>query len=563
MTGMDTGEVDPRTQAALDLAGTHVFGTEPGRIPAVLFAAYDASAADLDRALLGAALARCWAYARERNRAVPFAVAAVKQAEATGEPAVLADALDAALATHWGPDELEVRVDLAGKLADTAAHLGDVEARLKAHLWLLTVAAETLDVSELNRQVRALERLGEESRKALFFAASRRLMLDLMRGRADTVAPLMALARETADELPDGEMVVSALTAYGAVQAGDRSDAAIAAARGGEAIAEQEGIREIFAEIAWIYLGIGLPDDARRLASTFDGRVLSGLPRDHNYLLILQLLLDVALATGLDELVETITPMLLPYAGRAVINAGAVMFHGVTDDTLARACERLGDAERAAALREKALATYRRIGATWWRERLEADAPTTSELERSTAMTLRPGPAGVWFVGRGSEESAIPARRGLEHLHALLTQPGTEVAALRLAGGAETVEQAGLGEVVDAQALRAYRRRLAEIDTELDEADVSGDAARGAKLTTERDALLAEVSAATGLGGRPRTAGSGAERARVTVRKAIATALDAIHTADPVVARHLTTHVRTGLRCSYQPDPDVPVEWRL
>ena len=120
---MDTGEVDPRTRAALDLAGTYVFGTEPGRIPAVLFAAYDASAADLDRALLGAELARCWVYSRERNRAVPFAVAAVKHAEATGDPTVLADALDAALATHWGPDELEVRVDLAGKLADVAAHL--------------------------------------------------------------------------------------------------------------------------------------------------------------------------------------------------------------------------------------------------------------------------------------------------------------------------------------------------------------------------------------------------------------------------------------------------------
>jgi hypothetical protein len=560
---METGEVDPRTQAALDLAGTYVFGTEPGRIPAVLFAAYDASAADLDRALLGAELARCWVYSRERNRAVPFAVAAVKHAEATGDQAVLADALDAALATHWGPDELEVRVDLAGKLADVAAHLSDADSRLKAHLWLLTVAAETLDVSELNRQVRALERLGEESRRALFFAATRRLMLDLMRGRVDTVEPLLALARQTADTLPDGDMVVLGLTGYGAVQAGERSDEVVMVVRRGEALADQEGIREVVAELAWIYLGLGLPDDARRLASTFDQRVLSGLPRDHNYLLILQLLLDVALATGLDEQVETITPLLLPYAGRAVINAGAVMFHGVTDDTLARACDWLGDAERAAALREKALATYRRIGATWWRQRLEADVPTTSEPEPSTTMTLRPGPAGVWFVGRGSEESAIPSRRGFEHLHALLTRPGTEVPALRLAGGAETVEQAGLGDVVDVQALTAYRRRLADIDTELDEADVSGDAARGAQLTAERDALLAEVSAATGLGGRPRTAGSGAERARVTVRKAIATALDAIHSADPVVARHLTTYVRTGYQCSYQPDPDITVEWRL
>ena len=176
---------------------------------------------------------------------------------------------------------------------------------------------------------------------------------------------------------------------------------------------------------------------------------------------------------------------------------------------------------------------------------------------------MRPGPAGVWLVGRGDEETAIPARRGLEHLHALLSRPGDEVSALHLAGGAETVEQAGLGEVVDAQALAAYRRRLAEIDAELDDADASGDAGKGARLAAERDALLAEVSAATGLGGRPRTSGSSAERARVTVRKAIATALDAIHSADPVVARHLTSHVRTGLRCCYEPDPDAPVEWRL
>ena len=73
-----------------------------------------------------------------------------------------------------------------------------------------------------------------------------------------------------------------------------------------------------------------------------------------------------------------------------------------------------------------------------------------------------------------------------------------------LAGGAETVDQAGLGEVVDAQALAAYRRRLAEIDAELDEADARGDAGGAARADCRRDALLAELSAATGLGGRPR-----------------------------------------------------------
>jgi hypothetical protein len=101
------------------------------------------------------------------------------------------------------------------------------------------------------------------------------------------------------------------------------------------------------------------------------------------------------------------------------------------------------------------------------------------------------------------------------------------------------------------------------VDAALVGADASGDAGVGESLTGVRAGLLAEVAAATGLGGRPRVTGSSAERARVTVRKAIATALDAIHGADPVVARHLTTHVRTGVRCCYEADPDVPVHWRL
>jgi hypothetical protein len=563
MTSMDTGEVDARTKEALDLAGTYVFGTEPGRIPAVLFAAYDAAPTDRDRALLASALARCWAYAGEHQRAVPFALSCVRHAEATGDAAVLADALDAALATHWGPDELEVRAELADKLAETTAHLVDAEARTKAHLWLLQVATETLDLAGINRQMRALERLGEESRKALFFAATRRLMLDLMLGRTDTIRPLVALAEQTADELPDGPIVVTALICYSAVQAGDRSVEVVSRVRDVEDLAVREGIREVWAEIAWMYAGLGLPDEARRLASTFDEKVLASLPRDHNYLLQLQLLLDVTLTIGLDELVGTITPLLMPYAGRAVINAGAMMFHGVTDDTLSRACARLGDTERADALRQMALETYRRIGATWWRERLEAHAPAPAPRARSTTMTLMPGAPGVWLVGRGEEESAIPTRRGFEHLHTLLAHPGTEIDALTLAGGTQTVEQAGLGEVADAQALASYRRRLAEIDAELDEADQWGDATRAQGLAEERDALLAEVSAVTGLGGRRRTTGSSAERARTTVRKAIAAALDAIHAADPVVARHLSTYVRTGLSCCYDPGPDTPVEWRL
>jgi hypothetical protein len=49
----------------------------------------------------------------------------------------------------------------------------------------------------------------------------------------------------------------------------------------------------------------------------------------------------------------------------------------------------------------------------------------------------------------------------------------------------------------------------------------------------------------------------------VTVRKAIVTAIDTITAADPVVGRHLATHIRTGSACSYEPDADQPSAWEL
>src|SRR5664280_117539 len=90
MNDMGTGEVDAAAAAALDLAGTYLFGAEPGRILAVLHEAYEGAGDEGTRARLAAALARCWAYAGEHSRAVPFAAAAIKHAAADGDPVVQA-----------------------------------------------------------------------------------------------------------------------------------------------------------------------------------------------------------------------------------------------------------------------------------------------------------------------------------------------------------------------------------------------------------------------------------------------------------------------------------------
>jgi hypothetical protein len=67
------------------------------------------------------------------------------------------------------------------------------------------------------------------------------------------------------------------------------------------------------------------------------------------------------------------------------------------------------------------------------------------------------------------------------------------------------------------------------------------------------DVLVAELSAATGLGGRGRRLADDAERSRKTVTARIRYAVKRIGAAHPELGAHLDAAVRTGSQCSYQP----------
>ncbi|MEX2619434.1 MAG: hypothetical protein WD250_04370 [Egibacteraceae bacterium] len=77
------------------------------------------------------------------------------------------------------------------------------------------------------------------------------------------------------------------------------------------------------------------------------------------------------------------------------------------------------------------------------------------------------------------------------------------------------------------------------------------------------DLLTAELAAAVGLGGRDRTVGSTAERARQATSKAVKVALRRIAEQLPALGEHLASTVHTGTYCSYTPDPRAPLRWDL
>jgi uncharacterized membrane protein len=158
----------------------------------------------------------------------------------------------------------------------------------------------------------------------------------------------------------------------------------------------------------------------------------------------------------------------------------------------------------------------------------------------------------------------VRALRGFSYLRRLLRRPGQSVSALDLVtGGSGTAMQPGLGDVLDDQAREAYRRRLRDIERDLAEAEEWSDVGRLDALHAERDALVGELAAAVGLGGRARVIGSSHERARVSATKAITAAIDRIATVDAQLGRYLRATIRTGLQCSYQPDPDDKRDWIL
>ena len=123
------------------------------------------------------------------------------------------------------------------------------------------------------------------------------------------------------------------------------------------------------------------------------------------------------------------------------------------------------------------------------------------------------------------------------------------------------VDGGDTGSLIDDEARAAYRVRLRELQAELDEAEAFNDPVRGEAARLEMDALESQLSAAFGLGGRPRPEGSAAERARQSVTKAIREATRRIAAEDSALGDHLERSVRTGVYCVYDPDPSSRLTW--
>lgn len=560
------GDCEAMAAAALAMPTSQRFGAYPGQIPALLHEAHSAAVVDETRCRLAAALARSWVYGGDADRARAFADEAQHLAEVVGLPEVTADALDAALLTHWGPDDFASRLSLAARLDEVAAHVSDPELRMCAHLWRLTTAWECLDIVAVQRQLRALDIVADESGSArvAFFAAARRAMYALATDDLVTAEECIDRAGRVAANSaePDVDAVLHVLHAMRMRMTGD-FDALGAEAEACEAYGAADGIPSVTALAADMWLAVDEPERAARLVHQLIAGGLAAIKRDVDFLLTVSFVVRVAAASGMTDVAREGAAALEPYAGRGVINSGAVTFHGVVDEYLFRAGVALGDAD-ADRWRHAAQSAYRRIGAGWWERGLGAAQPRRAAA--ASSAELRRADTGRWSVGFDGAAFELADLKGLHYLRVLVERPGVDIEAIALsdvvAGHPDVrLDEADTGEMLDSTAIAAYRKRLAALDAALDDADVRGDQRAAEQAAAERDALLGQLRGATGLGGRTRRGGATAERARIAVRKAIAAALTQIERHDASLARYLRDAVRTGASCRYDPNPDYAITW--
>lgn len=259
----------------------------------------------------------------------------------------------------------------------------------------------------------------------------------------------------------------------------------------------------------------------------------------------------------------------------AWIDLGAPYDAACARMVLAEAYRRAGHMNAATLELQAAGTAFRQYGAVGRASAvadLEAGQTVARAIVRAGGRAVFSCDSDLRTVEFGGEAVVVRDLIGLRYLERLLASPGREIHVLDLVAvergslPTATVHEGlhssdGGMPVIDEQARQAYRRRLVEVEDDIDEAERLHDTGRAERAHLDRDYLLAELSRAVGLGGRLRSVGSDTERARSSVARSIRYAIGQLRRHHEPLAAHLERSVRTGAYCVYEPDPSSTVVW--
>jgi tetratricopeptide (TPR) repeat protein len=441
---------------------------------------------------------------------------------------------------------------------------GDRELATEAVLLQATALLELADP----RTVARLEEfvlLATELHQAHFdyLAATRRVTLALVAGDVGAFDQRMeeAHALAQANDEPDVHHIEG-------VQLGGR-DALVGHWPDSTEVMRRSGQRPAYEEMTVTSEALALIEqgDVERARGLVRGIDLEAMERrrvaSYGWLWMLANLAMAAAKLGETDLLRSVERHLRPHASTCVVVAGAVSFLGSVSHYLGLIYAALDQPADATAAFEEALAAYDRLGARAWAEHtLEAMAALAAP-EEATPVAALARHGHFWTLQYEGEQCQVKDTKGVRDLAVLLATPNREVPAAELMAQGMAAEAVGSGadNVLDERARAQFRQRLADLDADLADAEADNDLGRIATIKAERDAIAHELAAALGLGGRARTLGDPAERARKAVSARIRDAVKAIGSCHLELGAHLDASVRTGTFCCYAPATEV--RWRV
>jgi tetratricopeptide (TPR) repeat protein len=541
------------------------------------------------RAMVTARLSVALSLSGALDRRLALSDEAVAMARVIGDAAVLAYALAAHCDAIAGPADTEPRLQESGEIIRLALSIGDRSTELLGRRLRVVALLELGDTVETDAEIEAYARLAGLIRQPLYgwyvplWRGTRALMqgqLDRSQALADEASAVGAQAQSE-----NATVLAEALRWYIGREAGqlDQTPAL-------DRLLPFEPVlgSQVQASVALILADAGRHEEARaRLGAAEPG--IRALPKDSEWVSVMVQVAQTIAQIGPHPLAEWAYEALLPHRHRFGVEGIGAAWSGSVERPLGLLAAVLGRRREAEAHFDAAVGANRAAGSPLFvartlrdagvalgdRDRLAAALAAYRQLRiegRVAELEARLGPAtpspnlfrragDVWTLAFSGQLVRVKDAKGLHDLAVLIARPGREVAAADLAAAPGAPRQADLGERLDEQATNAYKARLVELEAELEEADATGDPARSERAQKERDAILAQLAAAYGLGGRRRRVGGTDERARQAVSWRIRDALARIERVHPELARHLRSCVRTGSFCVY--DPPDPVDWTL
>ena len=556
---------------------------------------------DLDSPLRAAVLAQLatgMAFAAgQLDRGSVLAAEAVAMARRLGDPSLLVQCLVQQYEVGEHPDGLARRREIVAELERFAA------ASARADLDCLVQWMRAVDLLEVGDRrgaephIAACRRLADELRQPLHLwnAARLRVTCLLLEGRAveakQGMHDMLELGRHAIGGLAlDGFLAQRAELLW---QQGRLEETVSLLETGIRTRPEERTLR---CGLALVLAEQGAVARARAALDELAASGIASWPRGHHWLAQLSWLGRAAAMVGDRERAAEIYGLLSPYADRTVMVGPSFFCQGSVARGLGLLAGVLGRWDEAMAHFETALAVNRSMGAAPYvafteRDReavsrardgadgrsLRAGRPPSSSAETPATPTVPAAPlfrreGNFWTVAWDAAVVRLKDTRGLQYLAQLLARPGQEVHVLDLVAAVHAepgqaarrhLASADAGTVLDATARAAYRRRLADLRDELEEAAAYGDLGRTDQLRAEMEFLTEELACAMGVGGAARRVGGPSERARSAVTQNIRSTLKRLVQALPVLDAALARRIRTGAFCVYEPDPSRPVAWRL